>query len=391
MKVIARLPYPSTVPCKYGIASEVATMDFLQRHGVPIPKVFDWNSSTSNQVGSEYIIMEKVAGKELEDIWYTMTLQERMDMVEKIVDMKKILFAIQFPASGSLYYKDSLGADIPRVDFYGYQEVDPQLQIDTSQDYLKIAPHIVPERRELNHPTIRHPDLSPTNIFISDSGAITGIIDWQHTTILPIFLQAKIPKHFQNYGDDASETFQPPQLPEDFATLTESEKERETELYRRRQLHYFYLDFTNRTNKPHFRAMGTHDLVVRNRLYDTAGRPWEGDNTSLKAELIQASAYWPDIATLAMKQAEFPVKYSESEVTECLAIDEKQKQADGQMQRMRDFIGVNIDGWLPMHVYEEAREKERYIKEQMMDAADMEEKRRELQELWPFQDHEEVN
>lgn len=41
LKVIARLPDPSTILQKYGIASEVATMEFLRLQGVPIPKVFD--------------------------------------------------------------------------------------------------------------------------------------------------------------------------------------------------------------------------------------------------------------------------------------------------------------------------------------------------------------
>jgi hypothetical protein len=49
MNVIVRLPYPSTVPRKYGVASEVTTMDFLRLHGVPIPKVYWWSSSTSNE------------------------------------------------------------------------------------------------------------------------------------------------------------------------------------------------------------------------------------------------------------------------------------------------------------------------------------------------------
>jgi hypothetical protein len=276
-------------------------------------------------------------------------------------------------------------------EFYGRQEVDPQVQIGSLLGYLEVAPHIIPERDELNHPTIRHPDLSPNNIFISASGDITGLIDWQHSTILPIFLQAKIPKHFQNYGDDDSESFRPPKLPENFDSLTDNEKEKETELYRRRQLHYFYLGFTSHNNKPHFHAMGKHDLVVRNRLYDTAGRPWEGDNTSLKAELIRASTYWPEIATSGMKQAEFPAKYSEAEATECLNIDAKQKDVDAQMQRLRDFIGVNIDGWVPAEMYGEAREKERYIKQQMLEVAETAEEKRELNEHWPFQDHEELD
>lgn len=102
--------------------------------------------------------------------------------------------------------------------------------------------------------------------------------------------------------------------------------------------------------------MGTHDLVIRNRLYDTAGRPWEGNNTSLKAELVQTSTYWPGIATSSMQRADFPVTYSEAEATECLKIDAKQKEADAQMQQLRDFIGINIDGWVPTANYEEARE-----------------------------------
>lgn len=165
----------------------------------------------------------------------------------------------------------------PREPFYRElyhgQKVDPQAQIQHLVDYLKVAPHLVPKVEQLNVPTIRHPDLSPSNILISDSGDITGIIDWQHATILPIFLQAKIPKHFQNYGDDDSENFRRPKLAEDFANMTSSDKEVEMERYRRRQVHYFYLGYTSDLNKAHFHAMGKHNLVLRNQLYDTASQP----------------------------------------------------------------------------------------------------------------------
>jgi len=123
------------------------------------------------------------------------------------------------------------------MEFYDDQKVDPRVQIHHLLDYLKAASHLVPKVEQLNVPTIRHPDLSPSNIFISDSGDITGIIDWQHATILPIFLQAKIPKHFQNYGDDDSENFRRPELPEDFVNMTSSDKTVEMERYQRRQVH----------------------------------------------------------------------------------------------------------------------------------------------------------
>lgn len=62
-------------------------------------------------------------------------------------------------------------------EFYGRQRVDPQVQINHLLDYLKVAPHLIPKAEQLNVPTVRHPDLSPSNIFISDSGDITSIID----------------------------------------------------------------------------------------------------------------------------------------------------------------------------------------------------------------------
>ena len=273
-------------------------------------------------------------------------------------------------------------------EFYGRQKVDPQVQINLLLDYLKVAPHLVPKAEQLNVPTIRHPDLSPSNIFISDSGDITGIIDWQHATILPIFLQAKIPKHFQNYGDDDSENFQPPKLAEDFATITDSDKEIEMELYRRRQVHYFYVGYTSRLNKAHFHAMGKYNLVLRNQLYDTVGRPWEGDNTSLQAELIRTMAHWSEIAS---PEDNPPVHYSPAEAKECLERDAKQKNADEQMQQVRDFIGINIEGWVQNEEFESAREKAKPIKNEMAEGADTEEERREFDEHWPFQDHEEID
>jgi hypothetical protein len=116
LKAIARLPYPCTLPRKYGVASEVATMEFLRMHGIPIPKILDWSSSASNQLGSEYIIMERVSGRELADTWVTMTFKERMAVIQKIVDIERRLFGIQFPSSGSLFFKNSIDSDIKSVD-----------------------------------------------------------------------------------------------------------------------------------------------------------------------------------------------------------------------------------------------------------------------------------
>lgn len=56
--------------------------------------------------------------------------------------------------------------------------------------YLQIAPHIMPrDCPALYRPVIRHPDLQPNNIFVSNKLEIKGLIDWQYSTILLLFLQ----------------------------------------------------------------------------------------------------------------------------------------------------------------------------------------------------------
>lgn len=114
--------------------------------------------------------------------------------------------------------------------------------------YLQIAPLIVPTDPKMTKAVIRHPDLSPNNILVSAGGEITGLIDWQHATIKPFFIHAKIPEHFQNHGDEDSEENRKPALPDNFDSTEEENQKKEQEKYRRRQLHYFNTGFTAKTN-----------------------------------------------------------------------------------------------------------------------------------------------
>lgn len=39
--IIIRVPYPCTLPRTFGIASEVATLQYLGSKGIPVPEVLD--------------------------------------------------------------------------------------------------------------------------------------------------------------------------------------------------------------------------------------------------------------------------------------------------------------------------------------------------------------
>lgn len=67
-EVLVKIPYHLTVPRHFTTGSEVATLDFLQLKGIPVPRVYAWSSKSGNAVGTEYIIMEKVPGQPLENL-----------------------------------------------------------------------------------------------------------------------------------------------------------------------------------------------------------------------------------------------------------------------------------------------------------------------------------
>lgn len=114
-QLVARIPYPVTEPKNLLVASEVATMDFLRSHGIPVPKVYGYSTVSTNTAGTEYIFMELVRGKNLGDIWFDLSEAQRITMISKLVELESRIFALQFPVSGSLYYCDDLKNEDGRI------------------------------------------------------------------------------------------------------------------------------------------------------------------------------------------------------------------------------------------------------------------------------------
>ena len=115
-KLIARLPYPCAYPKHLSIASEVATMNLVRSHGVPVPKVLGYSTTTHNAVGSEYIIMEKVKGGDLGDVWYELAEKERIKVTVEVTKLESLLFSISLPAYGSIYYQRDLDGSCRSVE-----------------------------------------------------------------------------------------------------------------------------------------------------------------------------------------------------------------------------------------------------------------------------------
>ncbi|KAL8707350.1 MAG: hypothetical protein Q9220_007610 [cf. Caloplaca sp. 1 TL-2023] len=460
LQLIARLPYRSTVPKHYAVASEVATMDFVRSYSIAVPRIYDYSTTVENSVGCEYIIMEKVAGQELGETWFRLSPEQRLKVIKQVVDIESRLFSIPLPANGSIYYKKDLSTEVVSLEIpgtssgkdfcigpsaqqvwwykergqlsldrgpsrtskevlqaagqreitwitryakarypdggplhmevYNYEKSSPATHSKSLSDYMQIAEHLPPSQDRFNRPILRHVDLQPNNIFVSDSMDVLGIIDWQHCSVLPMFLHAGIPQEFQNYGDLVSERGINPQLPDGLELLPSREQDEVRETHRRRQMHYFYMTCTADLNKDHLDALQLSHWALRQKLFQHAGTPWVGDSVTLKADLIQATRVWQQLASASdLNVLKCPIAYAEVDVEFWKQLESKKNEADDLMTHIRNFMNIDPNGWVSPEFYDFAKDTSQEYKAGSLKEADTDTERDAIENHWPFDNHDE--
>ncbi|PTU23284.1 hypothetical protein P175DRAFT_0515195 [Aspergillus ochraceoroseus IBT 24754] len=401
------------------------------RHFVTATKVFPflgytygYSSSNDNSAGTEYIIMEKAAGVGLKTTWLEMSKHKTHKLASSLVEIEKKFFNLPFRSTGSIYFKDDIPSDLqaplydeagtdsntfcigPTADYMFWRGrrasldifrgpwVDPcdyltsiaQKEIEWLRHYGKLSkldfPHNGSTPGEVSPD--EYIDLNPNNIFVSpDSGAISCIIDWQHTTVEPRLLVAGHPRAFENPDLEQPADLKEPLLPSDYKSLPGQAKAQADELYRRRLLFYYYRIFSGHLNKPHLQALRDPILLPRQHLVDRAGRQWNGTLLTLKGALVRMVGYWshlPDTRGIVSELDGFT----------------EQEQMWFDLNKLvnywRDEIGINEDGWVSNDRYEDTVRKTTQLKESLVEAADGDEEDiRLLNEGWMFRDREEID
>ena len=248
--------------------------------------------------------------------------------------------------------------------------------------YIKLTPKLLPPS-ELLRPVLRHPDFQPNNIFVSDNLDIVGLIDWQHASVLPLFLAAGIPKFFQNYDDPESLTFQPP-TPPDLSDMDDDEKADALEDFRRRRIHFFYLAFTQRFNESHFRAIHQPTSLLTHRIFAHAGEPWEGNHIPLQADLLLLTKLWSKYSVEPC-----PISFSSAETDAIMHLQKMQEEVDADLKRVRAAIGIGVDGWTPPDEYDAALTRALQMKASGLASLDTDLEREMTCRHWPFDDYNE--
>ncbi|KAI1906033.1 hypothetical protein LOZ39_006439 [Ophidiomyces ophidiicola] len=115
-ETLARIPNPNAGSASYVIASEVATLDFLRNVlDIPVPEVIDWSppSTQPDAVGAGYMLMKKVKGCQLSEVWPDMSEAQRFRLVKSVVAIEAKLSCLGIQGYGSIYYRDSSPNGMP--------------------------------------------------------------------------------------------------------------------------------------------------------------------------------------------------------------------------------------------------------------------------------------
>ena len=231
-----------TLPVEPGdkVRSEVAILDYVKRHTeIPVPTVIAYDSSSENVLGFSWILMEKIPGAPLSDIWSRLSDTSKETITREIASyIIQIRKNCVFLGIGGLYHgsdaKFTVGPIVTQFMFMNGRRqllfrnrgpyhhdsdfvralIDVQIAdihllrtmtsndpnfdkyilkdgpaiIHAMEELLSLVPTIFPrdEKNEACRTTLLHPDLSLTNIIINPNTLeITGIIDWECTNASP--------------------------------------------------------------------------------------------------------------------------------------------------------------------------------------------------------------
>lgn len=94
----------------YKTESEVATIAYLHANTtIPVPRIFAWDSDRDNKLTFEWILMEKMGGVPLWDLWpQKISWERKLELTKTIARMNKQLREHKFDRIGGLYFKSAL-------------------------------------------------------------------------------------------------------------------------------------------------------------------------------------------------------------------------------------------------------------------------------------------
>jgi len=276
-----------------------------------------------------------------------------------------------------------LGQPQRRQFFFSFSEqnIEPKDHISLLSQYGLVAPYLVPKQEDLASPTLRHPDLHQSNIFLRpQSTDILGIIDWQGASILPFFLQSGFPV-FCDHDPERPQTLEKPKLDDNFEEMNPGEQEEALMNLKHKQANLYYTAATGLKCERHMRALRLPYLNMRQYLIKQAGMPWDGDLVNLRAALIGVHSKWDDL----VGERACPISFTDEEVRSATQESREWNEAAEVLATIRSTLGIDGEGGTDPENHNRAAALNKEWRIQMLTEAKPEDKQRCWQ-IWPSKD-----
>lgn len=260
--------------------------------------------------------------------------------------------------------------------------IDPSEQADLLTKFLQLSPLLVPPEQTFRTPTLRHPDLSLSNILLTPgSTKIASIIDWQDTVAFPHFMQAGYPA-FCEHDWSQTQSLKIPTLPEEFDKLTPEEKTQAKTKLRLDEANLYYTAATGVYNEEHMKALKIPHLGMRQYLTQQTVYPWDADVINLRAALVGVTT--PNIWNSISSQP-CPVSFSEEEREKAMNESSEWNESEALLSRIRENLGIDLEGGTGIDNFEWASQRNLEFRLEFLRQA--EDHQREIcWRNWPYKD-----
>ncbi|KAI0346107.1 kinase-like protein [Trametopsis cervina] len=228
--------------------SEVATISFVRQYATDlVPQVVAYGADAASPDVSfpfDWIIMEKLPGKPLEERWDEMSYQAKETIVSVVVNVLAKLYAHPLSGIGNIYAdanNEAPSRDVTEVGrivsmaFFWHKHYDYDVErgpfrcshdwlaarlafvlhdaketLSTSTDedeveeaeksqelairLMTLLPTFFPPATDTPERTvIHHDDISFHNLLVDDTSKLTGILDWECVSALPLWKACQLP------------------------------------------------------------------------------------------------------------------------------------------------------------------------------------------------------
>lgn len=212
--------------------SELATIEYVRKHTpIPMPEIYFVNHNENHVVGAAFVLMERVNGGPLDNLWEELSLEHKLSVIEQLAGVYGQLAGLKFDHIGSLKADGSLGPLLDQTEWW--QPMDNDAFTNTA-DYLnaymkednpdrteaaralypaikeKLSAHL---EQNASNPTLHtpyrliHGDMGLQNVLVVQEDStlppkISGIIDWDWSYTGLLYYLSEYPREILDFEDE---------------------------------------------------------------------------------------------------------------------------------------------------------------------------------------------